>query len=323
VIGENYHTQRDALMDAIDKAGAATLVHPYLGTMRVDVLDARQREDSQHGGRCQFTLTLVIAGKNKYPDQQIDTQAVVDAQANLSLIEIKNDFINAFNAVGLVAAHAQELEAELDQIITLISGQIGSVLEPITSLIYTPASLATALLGSVSKISAAASSPTSAFKLYRPLLNSDTNSPSIPATTASRIQQTTSAAAVHALVKRSALVEAARVSSQIDYLTYDDAITMRNVLLDELDVQMRTDDVSDVVFNSLLDLRAAVVNDIRTRGADLSRLSTHVAQAVQPALVIAHQLYGDANREAELISRNNIHHAGFMPASEPLEVLNV
>ena len=40
-----------------------------------------------------------------------------------------------------------------------------------------------------------------------------------------------------------------------------------------------------------------------------------------PALVITHTLYGNVDKEQDVIARNRIQHPGFTPGGEVLEVL--
>lgn len=323
VIGPDYNIARDALIAAIEKPGPGTMVHPYLGTMRVSVTNARKRESSSQGGRCQFTLTMVVSGENTFPDTTPDTPALVAAQADKTIADSLAEFEEQFNVVPLVAAHALEVEKELDRVTSDIDSAVGTVAGSLASIIRTPVNLGAAIVDSVTRISDTATEPKRALNLYSGLFGTGDDAPAIPLTTKSRQAQSASTDALHNLVKRGALIEACRASSQVDYDTYSDAIRTRDMLLTELDVQMLADGMADAVYLSLADLRVAIVNDIRARGADLSRINTHVPTETQPALVIAHDLYGDAGRDGEIVMRNAIRHPGFVQGGEALEVLNV
>ncbi|AUZ85786.1 DNA circularization protein [Methylophaga nitratireducenticrescens] len=324
VIGRDYHIARDNLMKELEKPGPSTLEHPYLGAMQVSLASpARLRESNRHGGMAQFTLNLIVAGKNKYPDRAIDTQARTAAQADVALQTAVIEFESKFNAKGLQANHAEQLQAEVDTVFSSIDEVVGTTLDPISLRLSSATEIASILQSSISRIGTRVTQPLEAIKSYSSLFNSGINRPVIPLATRSRQQQATSTKAVYDLVNRTTLIEAARSSSQAEYATYDDAIRVRNNLLTELDVQMKANDVSDDVFTSLLDLRVTVIEDIRTRGADLSRLTTYTPKASLPALVIAHNLYGDAFREQEVIERNNVSHPGFVSGGQALEVLNV
>ena len=324
VIGADYHIARDNLIAALEMPGAGTLVHPYLGTMRVSLKSPpRKRESNKDGGRCEFTLNFIISSDKKYPDQQVDTQNAVDVQAEKSLVDSINDFSNSFSVLNLAEDVVQNVENEIDNVMGAVENVVGTFVDPISTLIRTPANMAASITGSISSINTLVSKPGNALNIYKNLFSTGDDSPSIPTTTASRRQQAASVTALHNLIKRSALIEACRASSQMEYDAYEDAIAVRDSLLDELDTQMHTDDVDDIVYLSLLDLRVAVNNDIRSRGADLTRLKKFTPLTTLPALVISHQLYGDASREGEVVARNNIRHPGFVQGGNELEVLNV
>ncbi|MEE9357462.1 hypothetical protein [Candidatus Vondammii sp. HM_W22] len=107
----------------------------------------------------------------------------------------------------------------------------------------------------------------------------------------------------------------------MEYDNYTQAITLRDELAERLDMEMETAD--DSVYQALADLRIALVRDIADRGTQLPRLSHHTPATTLPALVVAHQVYGDAGRDADLISRNRIRHPGFVVGGNTLEILNV
>ena len=84
----------------------------------------------------------------------------------------------------------------------------------------------------------------------------------------------------------------------------------------------------DRVYAALSDLRAAMVRDVAARAVDLARTRTVVTCAELPALVLAHQAYGDRPAqvlagESGLIVRNAIRHPGFVPGGAALELVEV
>ena len=127
-------------------------------------------------------------------------------------------------------------------------------------------------------------------------------------------------AATHRIVQQAAVASACLMSSKIEYASLDDAVTLRDELLDAIDKQIN-EPMAQELYAAFADMRAAVVTDLRTRGMQLPRLTEHTPQTTLPALVVAHQLYGDATREAELVERNNILHPGFIQGGQSLEVL--
>ena len=54
----------------------------------------------------------------------------------------------------------------------------------------------------------------------------------------------------------------------------------------------------------------------------LTRLFDHRVTTDRPLLVIAHELYGDADRDQEIAARNRIRHPGFVLAGTVLKALD-
>jgi prophage DNA circulation protein len=170
--------------------------------------------------------------------------------------------------------------------------------------------------------------PTSLFNAFARLFDfgrstnaySTLSSDSIPQTTSARIAQAANRDAINALIRQTAIAEAARTASTINFISYDAAVGVMTKLLDAIDAEVLL--ASDSVYATLVDLRAAVVKDINSRGADLARIIQYTPVRTEPALVIAQRLYGDATRAEEIIARNNIRHPLFVPGGVPLEVLS-
>lgn len=76
------------------------------------------------------------------------------------------------------------------------------------------------------------------------------------------------------------------------------------------------------LYYALIDLRAAVTRDVAVLGLLLPYTVSWTPAATLPAVVIAHRLYGDALRDADIISGNAIRHPGFVPGGVALEVLS-
>jgi prophage DNA circulation protein len=68
-------------------------------------------------------------------------------------------------------------------------------------------------------------------------------------------------------------------------------------------------------------LRIAVVNDARTRSQALPDVIALTLPREIPAVVLAARLYDDPGLAADLVARNGVDNALFMPAGVALEVL--
>jgi len=88
---DNYFTRRDALINAVKQYGPGTLVHPYLGKVRV-VVDGKVSvsETFREGGIARFRIKFVVAGTIDFPETESDPIRDVEEKA-LDLINVTVD----------------------------------------------------------------------------------------------------------------------------------------------------------------------------------------------------------------------------------------
>ena len=327
VIGADYKAKRDALINAIEKPGPGPLVHPYFGTMSVSIISARKSESTNAGGKAEFTLTCVEVGNLAIVVQATDTVAAVAQAVEKTLADSIKDFGDNFSVIGQAADFVQGVVDDVANVMAAVEDVVGDVVGDITSLINSPLDMASLITGSINSIGNTLKTPLSALSVYQGLFNAGSTSATVPTNTSSRQTQANNVQALHLLVQRAAVAEAARMSSQIDFAARDDALAAMDKVLDAIDAQIEAtnnvtgEPITDAVYQALIDMRTAVANDLRSRGAKLAQLTAYTPETTLPALVIAHQVYGDASRDEEIITRNNIRHPGFVPGGSPLEVL--
>lgn len=335
VIGPDYMEARDALIDALEKPGPGTLVHPWLGTRRVQVTEYRLRESSAEGGMARFSISFVEAGERVLPSATEDTRQAVADRADAARDAVIGDFAERFDATGpqFVADSAtsllQRMTARLDALAANLPGFDGASAfqrdltafsGSLSSLIREPAGLAGSATSLIGALAGLATRPRSALSVYRQLFDFGDDAKPVPMTTPARKRQAGNQEAITGLVRTGAVIEASVVATGVDYETAEDAMAVRDELADRLNLEMET--ASDQVYQTLAGLRAALVRDITERGARLARIVRITPPATVPAVVLAHRLYGDAMREGEIVRRNRIRHPGFVPGGTQLEVLS-
>lgn len=328
VAGENCLTDRDALIVAIEQAGPGLLVHPWYGVLNVTVVEARVSNHSNQGGKITFSLTCIEAGENLFPTSETDIASSVAAAATAASSSALTDFAARFSVANLPDAHLAEIEADLALTLHGVEAVVAGVTSSAAAAIRAPYNMGALIVGGVQQIAVLIAEPLDALRLYQNLFDAGLDNPAVPLTTTTREQQAQSVDAQRRLVQRAAIAGAAQSSAAANYASLDDAITVRDRLLAAIDSQLEATDVvtgapiDDVTFQAFTTLRAAVSEDLTLRGGKLPRLTRYTPSATLPALVIAHQLYGDATREAEIVSRNKIRHPGFVPGGRALEVFN-
>lgn len=123
------------------------------------------------------------------------------------------------------------------------------------------------------------------------------------------------------LMYSAATVEAIRVAATLDMSSCDKATAVMSELLEHLDAIADVAE-DDAVYYALVELRSAFVRHIQETAVNLPRVIEHIPAMTLPSLVIAHDLYGDAAREGDIIARNGISNPAFVQGGQALEVLS-
>lgn len=97
VLGDDCIAQAKKLRDALEKPGAATLVHPELGELQVIALPGANMNFSQAMRSVRFSLAFIEAGINAFPTQEGATQSVSRSAADGLMSAAVDSFANAIN----------------------------------------------------------------------------------------------------------------------------------------------------------------------------------------------------------------------------------
>ena len=335
VVGTNYQRERDALIEACEKGGPGTLVHPYLGTMTVSCEGLTIRESRDEGGMATVSMSLVESGDIAFPSTTRDNRSLLGSAADTVVGQAVADFAEAFTIDGMpqfVLDSASSYVADLSEFLegtgsgllpvdnwTEFYRDCRSLAADVADLLATPEMLARRIVdlaGYVTEFGATGKS--SVFKLIN-LFGFGDDRPSIPLTTTTRRRQAANEAALNALVKQTACAEAARMAVLSDFATFDDAVTVQTLIADEIDRQSELG--SDQQYIALIGLRSQLVQGVPA-SADMPRLTTIRTRSVIPSLVLAHRLYADATRADEIVTQNKVRHPGFLSSAASLQVLS-
>lgn len=348
VLGPDYPALRDALIAAAEEKGPATLVHFYLGEMNVTCRSVRVRESSDEGGMARVLFTFSEAGERQHPAAGQDTPAVAEEAAEEAAETAGDTAASLLDVLALPQFVADDLAAGLGRVMDTIETAvapiragiaqaarfglaIASIRAQAVALTRLPRDLVDAVLGVIdlaTEFTLPSSVPPSrrAYEVVRPFtMLADFAEPPIIGTTTgiaatpARLQQSVNRTALTRLVRVAALAAATKAAARTEFDSLDQAVTIRDDVADRMDVEMAV--ATDDDYAALTQLRTAFVRDVTARGADRTRLAAVTPAETMPALVLAWDLYGDAGFEADIVTRNNIVHPGFVPAAEPLEVL--
>ena len=329
VIGADYMVARDDLLAAIEKSGPGQLVHPWHGTLNVTVSDCQLTESTQHGGFAKFALTFIEAGRQLEPTTATDTEGLLNAQHLQCDADFSTDFAQLFSVDGLPEFAVQDALDSVNALLELPAmalGELGWIMSnPLSAL---TALLPQNLLASLGNPLALASSILSLVRNVEGVIGLfDFSLPvSTPAYfTPTRQTVNNNRIAIAGLVQQAATARRIVDLAKATPGTLDDARVARSEIVLRADAILLNETTGQRAADSILQLRTDAVTHFARIQPSLPRLVNLLPQAVRPALVLAHDFYGDswldAGREDELLGRNRVRHPGFVPAGRALELV--
>ncbi len=324
VLGDDYLAKRDALIAALETAGSGELLHPYHGTLRVICDHFTVAESSREGGVARFSISFAqTAAQPPFPSAAPDASARVKASVDVARRAVATDFSRKYSPGALMDSASDTLRSatlRINNVVATISSgaqqraamqrRLDNLLASVTTLVGKPAELLAELEELFGSLSGDA--PERAYSFdpgQRP-----------PETTPARRQERANFDALRDLIKRLSVLRAAELAPAVPHVSYDEAVAARTSITDKLDEQLET--AGDESYPALLQLRADIVKAVPAEGSGLARLLTVTPPTTLPALVLAHQLYGDVTMEGSLVARNQVRHPGFLVGGRELEVLS-
>lgn len=319
LIGDDAAGQSIALLEALETPGPGTLIHPVYGEIRVNLTEYRQVDSWDNGNVILFSLSFVESGELSFIT--LDTGAALD------------DAISTLDAVTL-AEVTEQLDSEgyglgvLDAAIAAIDDVLGEI----EAIAATPMAVVDDVSDVVAEAQAfrarledLAAAPEEFAAAVQSLMVRIGNllglrrlasgageayvSPT-PATTDSERTATVEYTARRAQC-RYALTAACAYLRDSELSVYDDAIADRDALAALIAAEEEEADPESA--DALRGLRTALVQDVTRRVAGLPRVTEYTPRGVVPATLIAWELYGDSERTAEVVDRNDIIHPLFAP----------
>lgn len=353
-----YAAARDKLIAACTAGGLGDLIHPYYGTKKVQCTSCRVTHSDKENGVARFAVSFIEADEPAAPVEVDDSAAKVNDAADAAQEAALDDFADNWNLAGVpgyVYDAGTELVQDVADTLTELAGPLPGILEDTSKFISGTArllgvarealdnpmaffmrqtnSLTGGLLGNglalgskvaglARMLSLLSGSEKDAYKTQQRFSTTGHGWSSVPTYTGNRRVQAGNQDALQALVERTAIIDAARMTPYMPFESREEAVAVRDALTEQID--SLAEKASDTLYKRMETLRAAVVADITKRGPELARIGSYTPKATRPALVVAYELYHDLGREAdkstELAMRNGVNHPGFVPGGQILEV---
>jgi prophage DNA circulation protein len=328
VIGDDYLTQKDTLLSALeDEAGPGQLVVPYYGTFVAICTQLTAGERRAEAGMATFSLEFAEApAQSPTPAEIVDTVGIVSTSADAAMVAVAAELVEDYDIEDLPAF---ALESAQDAIERALEG-VGTALSPITATTQELAQLTTRITLLTARASTLVRTPADAVidfhETITGLVDTIRASPSkvmealidaysvflgdpVLAGTLTRERELANQDAMQSTLRRILAIEAARLAPVVSYASIDEATSARDRIAAMLDEQAGL--AGDTAYASIVDLRSKVLRAV-PGNAVFARVLTVTRKVSVPSILLTYQLYGSTELEADIIARNKIRHPGFI-----------
>lgn len=341
LVGDDYMARRDELRAAMEEASPGfptrpgrLLVHPTFGSLLCLCRSFRFRESTDEGRMVRFQADFVEVGEELEPVAALDGPSASDAAASTVGQGATESFAGAVQTTGVVeeargsvSSVVLEMTARLRRLdvfsgttraVEQLESELSALVLEVADLVTAPADLAARVLEALDTVLDAAGTASGALEAYRALFEwpplDDLGGDSQAAIAEENGRRTVE------LVRLGALGGGVRAAARVAWETLEDAQGARDelgALMDDLELE-----ADDDLLPALEGLRSVLASSVPPPGEDLPSLRTLVLPATTPALVVAHGLYQDPTRDAEIVARNHVAHPSRVPGAVPLLVLS-
>ncbi|MGN6105104.1 MAG: DNA circularization protein [Kofleriaceae bacterium] len=328
VIGDDYLSQRDALLAALeDTAGPGELVHPYHGVIRAICTTLSVRESRADGGMATFAIEFAeTPAQSPAPTEVVDSVEQVSTSADAAHAATEAELVEKFDAAGLpafarasaesvIAVAAEVLEAGLAPLISAtqelaeLTGRVALLTARAASLVTQPAEALDAFRSTIAGLAETiAGAPGAVARALIGAYFADVGRP-VVGTTATRERERANQLALIGALRRAFAIEAARLLPRVPFATIDEATAARDQVAAMLEEQAAA--AGDTAYPALVDLRSEVLRAVPGSSA-FARVVTVTRAAAIPSLLLAYQLYGSVDLEPDILARNGIRNPGFV-----------
>ena len=336
VLGDDFMAQRDALIDALERKGPGTLLHPlYRAPRTVVCLTYEAREALLEGRISQVSMEFAEAPLQKpSPSVVVDGPTQVGLSADAGLAAAGADFEAGFSTEGAPSFSLDTLESVLIVATNAIGEKLGPVIEATAEaarltqkveiltarasvLVRTPGEILLAFRDTFAELATTiATAPGAVMQAFIDMYSVDFGQ-APPLTTPTREREFANWNALVSVLRRAMVMEAARLAPLVPFETHDAAVVAVASIADKLEAEAATagDDLYAAIETLRTDLVRAVPGD-----AVLARIVTVSRPLPIPSLLLAYQVHGNVDGEADIIARNpSIRHPGVV--SGDLQVL--
>lgn len=337
ILGDDYDLLKKQLEEAADKDGPGELIHPYFGTLFVQLGAFSIDEDTKEGRIAKVSFQFYETTDLRYPKPLEDKAKALSDAADNAKAASKNAFDKKFsitklagsavdtarNGVKFAADTIQNatkgIQAEIQGIADL-AFSIKNLKAEVNDLLQSPSKLSQRLLDNLALLESAVGAPKGRFQAHSNMFQFVATPVGLKDSTPTRVREKDNDDALNSFMQQTAIANAANQTSEIDFESTEEAIETREQLRELIETQLLTTDDDDVyqAFNQLM---AEIVRILPDIDSELPSVQEKTIVEPTPSLILAYDLFENFESEEDILARNKVTHPAFIAGT--IEVVNV
>jgi prophage DNA circulation protein len=331
--GDDYLTNRESFIAAVEEGGPGILQLPLMKPINAFAARGTTQFSNTAGGFESVSITFIETTLKPKPDTETNQQREADNAAAEGEAASVSRFSKLFSAAtDGAAALAEKLSGKLMDVIGFggagdrfsdFVSKAMSLSENARTIIQTPQRFAEEIFDVIGDLTYAFTNPIDAlnaqffiFETFRDGLQTTLNG------SESRRRQVSNNLALALAVESACVMQTGIAAMNVEYATLGDALNVRSEFeqaVKTMRSRLGNADGYDGVYHALGSLLGSVTRFINDTANLPSALKIDFADR-NPALVIAEDYYGDADRADELVRRNSVRNPLF--CDREMEVLS-
>lgn len=322
-----------------DVKGPGELRHPYHGKRRVICRNFQRTDRSTEGRMVRFAITYhETPDESPFPSAVVDRVASLKSKAATAMETTRRAYVESYNATALPGDFLTSAERIIRDAGRAMNDPYGRLLTQardlaafrrrVNRLINNAANLVRRpvdVFDAIFDALAFAFAPPTLPQAFRDLLNmgkvNHARLPTPPKMTPNREREAANFRVTAAMLRRVNTIRTSEIAGGAPFPDFELARLARAQLIERIDEELESAD-DDEVYTTFVDLKDAVRETIPGEDARLPLRLVITPSVTIPSLVFAHRVYGDVERELEIVTRNRVAHPGFLVGGYPLEVLS-
>jgi len=323
ILADDYFSKRDTLVNEIEQHEKGLLVHPYLGSGVVQILSCSFSEVVDQGRMVRFTISAIQDSDDRLTKEIVDTKTDIFDKRDTALEKINEFFNEVYTIVQAPIDVANELVETLDVGVGVIDNakkivsshaDFKNAVDTINArkdqLIFQGEDLANEfqaliLYGAdardeaVEGINLLTGSNVSKRQFFEIKNIADSYDNVVDLENPNSI--------IDSMYLYNAVVSMSGLLATINYESQEEAIEIQSILFPYFDRIELDNSVSNDLKESLRDLRESVYFDSDKRTVGLGDVYNYeVLDTSLPSVTISNSIYGDLEKEQNIIERNDV-----------------